>query len=620
MFLSIKRLLILLWVCIGGLIGVAHAADYTAGADYANGNVTLWFKSQVNTTWVDTHYSLAGGDQQNVRMTWNSSSARYETNFAAKLGQSLKYSFTYNNGTPAYDSPATTIVIGQTPASSSAGLTGNDFTAGMEFSAGKGVIWFVSKVSTTWVDAHYKVASGNQQNVRMTWNASSSRYETSFSGQSGQTLTYSFTYNNGTPAYDSATGTAVLGQTSASSSSSSKASSSSSSTASSTSSKSSSSAAASIPTGSRTMTIQLKNGTRGNYTDAQLYWAIIGLNPANNVMSYVTSDGSIKPVAVADNSASGHLTYAGVNYANYFHTVADVPWVSIPPLAGARLFMSVGTPMYIRIVAGADGSIGFAGPNLANSSDANQQVYFDFAEFTLLSTGFWGNTTRVDQFGFPLTARLVGNDGVDKTVGETETRAGLFSAFQKEVPAAFTGLVKAPYRIMAPSKGTMAAGAPYANYFDSYINDVWSYYSTHDLTFSFADEGVMSTFVGRVSGDTFKFSKNNGADYGYIRGKPSTINLLEGSGPLATGSRLDLVIQAQMCAALNRHLVETVAGDKWSDPATYYQTAPSNYYAKFWHQHSLNGLAYGFAYDDVRDQSTLLYSSKPKGLVVTIGW
>lgn len=615
MFLSIKRLLILSWMCIGGFVGAAHAADFTAGADYASGNVTLWFKSQVSTTWVDAHYSLAGGTQQNVRMTWNSSSARYETNFAAKLGQSLTYSFTYNNGTPAYDSAATTIVISQ---ASATGLSGNDFTAGVQFSSPNGVIWFISKVSTSWVDAHYSLAGGAQQNVRMTWNSASSRYETSFTGQNGQTLTYSFTYNNGTPAYDSATGTAVLGQTSTSSSSSSKASSSSS-TASSASSSSSSSAA-SIPTGSRTMTIQLKNGTRGNFTDAQLYWAIIGLNPTTNVMSYVASDGSIKPVAVADNDASGHLTYAGVNYANYFHTVAAVPWVSIPPLSGARLFMSVGTPMYIRIVAAANGSIGFAGPNLANSSDANQQVYFDFAEFTLLSTGFWGNTTRVDQFGFPITARLVGNDGVDKTVGETETRAGLFSEFQKEVPAAFTGLVKAPYRIVAPSKGTMAAGAPYASYFDSYINDVWNYYATHDLSFSFADEGVMSTFVGRVSGDTFTFSKNGGADYGYIRGKPSTINLLEGSGPLATGARLDLVIQAQMCAALNRHLVETVTGDKWSDPTTYYQTAPANYYAKFWHQHSLSGLAYGFAYDDVRDQSTLLYSSQPKGLVVTIGW
>lgn len=618
MFLSIKRLLILLWMCIGGVMGVAHAADFTAGADYANGNVTLWFKSQVSTTWVDAHYTLDSAAQQNVRMTWNASTSRYETNFGAKLGQSLKYSFTYNNGTPAYDSAATTIVISQ---ASTAGLSGNDFTAGVEFSSTKGVIWFISKVSTTWVDAHYKVASGNQQNVRMTWNATSGRYETSFTGTSGQTLTYSFTYNNGTPAYDSATGTAVLGQTSTSSSSSSSSSkSSASSSVASSSSSSTSSSASSIPVGSRTMTIQLKNGTRGNFTDAQLYWAIIGLNPATNVMSYVAADGSIKPVAVADNDASGHLTYSGVNYANYFHTVAAVPWVSIPPLAGARLFMSVGTPMYIRIVAGSDGSLGFAGPNLANSSDANQQVYFDFAEFTLLSTGFWGNTTRVDQFGFPITARLVGSDGVDKTVGETETRAGLFSAFQKEVPAAFTGLVKSPYRIVAPSKGTMATGAAYANYFDSYINDVWTYYASHDLTFSFADEGVMSTFVGRVSGDTFTFSKNGGAAYGYIRGKPSTINLLEGSGPLATGARLDLVIQAQICAALNRHLLETVSGDKWSDPTTYYASAPANYYAKFWHQHSLSGLAYGFAYDDVRDQSTLLYSSKPQGLVVTIGW
>ncbi|GAB2890497.1 hypothetical protein GCM10027046_18930 [Uliginosibacterium flavum] len=367
------------------------------------------------------------------------------------------------------------------------------------------------------------------------------------------------------------------------------------------------------------MTIQIKNGTRGNFPDTQLYWAIIGLKPDTKVMSYIAKDGSVVPVSDADNNGANHLSKGGVNYANYFHTVAEASWVSIPPLEGARLFMSVGSPMYIRIVRGADGRMGFAGANLGNPQDPNQDVYFDFAEFTLLANGFWGNTTRVDQFGFPLTARLVGRDGVDKTVGETETRAGLFSAFQREVPDAFKGLLKQPYRIVAPGKGTMATGAPYANYLDSYINEVWDYYRNNDLRFSFTD-GTMSSFVGRVSGDTFVFSKNNGAEYAYIRGKPSTLNVLEGSGPLASGARLDLVVQAQICAALNRHLVKTVAGEQWSNASTYYASAPANYYAKFWHQHSIDGLAYGFAYDDVRDKSTLLYSSKPQALVITLGW
>lgn len=622
----IRRVFLLLMLWATSLLPVAQAADFTAGSEYAIGNVTIWFKSQVNTSWVDAHYSLAGGGQQNVRMSWNASSSRYEYRFAATLGQSLSYWFTYNNGSAAYNSATTSTVVSQ------AATTGANYTAGATLANGKATLWFASRVSTTWVDAHYSLAGGAQQNVRMSWNASTARYEWSFTAQAGQTLNYWFTYNNGTPAYDSPSASLVLGSagsssassvassaassSAASSASSSRASSSAASSASSV----SSSAASSIPVGSRTMTVQLLNGTRGNFADSQIYWAIIGLNPATKAMSYIAKDGSMQPALVSDNDASGHLSKAGVNYANYFHTLAEASWVSIAPLEGARLFMSVGSPMYIRIVMGADGKVGFAGANLGNPQDPNQDVYFDFAEFTLLSTGFWGNTTRVDQFGFPLTARLVGNDGVDKTVGETETRAGLFTAFQREVPDAFKGLVKQPYRILAPGKGTMATGAAYATYFDSYVNEVWDYYRTNDLKFSFPDQGVMSSFVGRVSGDVFTFSKNGGAEYAYIRSKPSTLNVLEGSGPLASGSRLDLVVQAQICAALNRHLVKTVAGELWSDASTYYATAPTNYYAKFWHQHSLDSLAYGFAYDDVRDKSTLLYSSKPKALVVNIGW
>ncbi len=81
----------------------AQAADYTAGAEL-NGNVaTLWFQSNVNTSWVDAHYSLDGGAQQNVRMNFNTATARFETQFNASAGQVVQHAFTYNNGGGAYD-------------------------------------------------------------------------------------------------------------------------------------------------------------------------------------------------------------------------------------------------------------------------------------------------------------------------------------------------------------------------------------------------------------------------------------------------------------------------------------------------------------------------------------
>lgn len=35
-----------------------------------------------------------------------------------------------------------------------------------------------------------------------------------------------------------------------------------------------------------------------------------------------------------------------------------------------------------------------------------------------------------------------------------------------------------------------------------------------------------------------------------------------------------------------------------SNPANFYQAAPANYYAQFWHRSAINGLQYGFPYDD----------------------
>ena len=73
------------------------------------------------------------------------------------------------------------------------------------------------------------------------------------------------------------------------------------------------------------------------------------------------------------------------------------------------------------------------------------------------------------------------------------------------------------------------------------------------------------------------------------------------------------------CAGLNRH----VAGQPESvqnDPTQYYKSAPANYYAKFWHDNSVDNLAYGFPYDDDAGQSTYISHSNPQYLQVAVGW
>jgi hypothetical protein len=113
-----------------------------------------------------------------------------------------------------------------------------------------------------------------------------------------------------------------------------------------------------------------------------------------------------------------------------------------------------------------------------------------------------------------------------------------------------------------------------------------------------------------------------------IKRKPSTMEALLGNGVLDDAGDTDgievrrdrqLQIQAQLCAALNRHVAETP--ERWSDAASYYPAGkPSNAYSKFWHDRSIRGLSYGFAYDDVWDASPSLHTASPTTATITIGW
>jgi hypothetical protein len=201
--------------------------------------------------------------------------------------------------------------------------------------------------------------------------------------------------------------------------------------------------------------------------------------------------------------------------------------------------------------------------------------YYDFIEFTVGPSVFNGNTTRVDAFGLKLAMRLHAHDGYDVSVGEDqatfqESRAATFQRFIDEVPTEFKQLaqVQAPYRIPAPgSAAIFQTGGTYANYFTGYA----------------AQYGVTAT-TSQVTGC---------------------------AGPLSEAPG--------MCAALNRHVAGLTAAQQ-ADPTQYYKAAPANYYAKFWHDHAIGHLAYGFPYDDYAGQSSFISHGTPQYLLVAVGW
>jgi hypothetical protein len=202
--------------------------------------------------------------------------------------------------------------------------------------------------------------------------------------------------------------------------------------------------------------------------------------------------------------------------------------------------------------------------------------YYDFIEFTVGTSSINVDTTRVDRFGLKLALLLHGHDGSDQEVGDNyatfqESRAATFQRFANSVPAEFKELAtdQAPYGIPAPGNDpAFQPGGAYASYFTSYA----------------AAEGDTSDSTAQIFGCAGTLSAN-----------------------------------PQLCAGLNRHVAQLPVAQQ-SDPSQFYQAAPANYYAQFWHQNAINGKAYGFPYDDDAGQSSDISVSNPQYMVVAVGW
>ncbi|MGW5445054.1 glycoside hydrolase family 64 protein [Streptomyces asiaticus] len=201
--------------------------------------------------------------------------------------------------------------------------------------------------------------------------------------------------------------------------------------------------------------------------------------------------------------------------------------------------------------------------------------YSDFIEFTVGDDVFNGNTTRVDAFALKLAMRLHAHDGFDTQVGEDyetfqEDRDATWKKFADAMPAEFASLseVEKPYRILAPgSVPDFREGGKYADYMSGYAKTIGIDAPTSDI---FGCAGVLANEAGK-------------------------------------------------CSALNRHVAQ-LPEDQWSDPGQYYKDAPANYYAKFWHDHAIDKLAYGFPYDDFAGQSSFVSHNDPQWLEVAVGW
>src|SRR5665213_2397997 len=307
----------------------------------------------------------------------------------------------------------------------------------------------------------------------------------------------------------------------------------------------------------------------------------------------------------------------GQNASNYTMTLAQIDALSpaglqIPNInAGGRMWFSYYQPMNMPIVAGP----GVVQPNIGNPSDPNINTVFDWMEFAEGSDWIYCNTTQVNMFGISYTMGLYNvGGGLNGASGIPDCYSDIvakYEAYMNAIPGAslFNSLV-GPVRIVAPADGTFAAGGANGTYFNNYISQLWTEYQFTPLVISTGGNTYYGTTTGPGSQMTF-----TGPGGPYYVGYPNTQDALAASGVFASGNPMELAIEVVMAAGINRHVLDNVAN--LNNPAAFYQTAPCNYYAAFWHSVNLNRLAYGFPYDDDDNQSDLLVSTNARALAVT---
>ena len=296
-----------------------------------------------------------------------------------------------------------------------------------------------------------------------------------------------------------------------------------------------------------------------------------------------------------------------------------------PSLAGGRIYLSMGAKLSFFLTTN-----GLVEPAPWVASDANANVLYDWTEFARASNGGNGifiNTTTVDMFSIPLTVSVTSTAGSTQTQGIPGNRSGIFSAVSA-LGAPWSSLITTrssdglPLRVLAPVHG-IANGTFTSSYLDSYISAAWSYYASHTLTV----QTSLGNFTGTTSGNNWAFRDAGNNVIGTLT-KPSTSDVFACSGGTQPQGQPNetaiLAVGARVCAAFNRATLSTasrVVSD--TQPTTnatqFYGQTASNLFSRTMHANALNGLAYGFSYDDVGGFAPVIDQSDPSAAGMTIG-
>ncbi|KAL8957536.1 MAG: hypothetical protein Q9193_005218 [Seirophora villosa] len=375
-----------------------------------------------------------------------------------------------------------------------------------------------------------------------------------------------------------------------------------------------------------TLDIQLRNNT----TSSKVFASITGLAlDRNNALFLLQSDGRTPYFPV---QPGADQTPLGQNCAIPLGQPGSTVSITVPHLAGSRIYFSIGEPLKFLLNRGGNGAA-LVAPSISNPTDPNFNIQWSFCEFTFDPSQLFCNITYVDFVSMAISLSLTEQSGNTQQVTGFGINGLSTIAENLRSQAAFDrqpwdSLIYAPdgriIRILSPNNAMIGNPSLFAGYYEQYVDQMWLKYISDTLSID-TQNGNWGVRRGKVErSNLLTFPNPNGQPYTFA--KPSTADVFSCStGPFNLPNNEQGNIGARIAAGLNRSTVLTSNLQPGGSPAEYYRgPGPTNHYSRIVHAVNEDGLGYTFPYDDVtpangRDQSGKVADRSPRSFTVTVG-
>jgi hypothetical protein len=367
-----------------------------------------------------------------------------------------------------------------------------------------------------------------------------------------------------------------------------------------------------------------------NFSGGQVNAYIQGLDSDNKIvfvlgdgsLIYPSSGGSAVPVAITQN-----LAIPLPDKGNTFKVTLPIV------LTSGRIYFAEGQLSFFMVKAGSGD--GLVQPSVSNTQDPSSGLNWGFVELSYTTAlAVWANISYVDFVGMILSMALSAKDG-----SATQITRGLDSGAVSQICNGLVDQTNAegyPWssscvanssgnllRVLSPGQYGVLNPSAFANYWNTYADQVWSKYTSAPLTIN--TQSGPGNVQCQVSGSTLTCAGDN---RGYA--KPTAGDIWGcNSGPFAIqggDNAVHYAVVPRLCAAFVRSTLLLAGGNVQPslDSSRYYTVNPTNHYSRLVHKYEVDGRGYSFAYDDVNpdgneNASGTISSGSPDTLTVYVG-